>query len=144
MPPSPLLRLESVWEDGDLFELAIYAVSGPFAGEARSYSTRASVSAFRSRLSTMSLRGGEVISFEASGGPQAPHFSVSIAPLDALGHLIVRVMLVSEPIAHRYSLNQCAEFSFRSDPTALDAFASSLSHVARAPIGASAILAGHV
>lgn len=144
MTMHPAITITSVWEDDDLFEVAIRACNNKFCGEACCYTTRDDIRKLSEAIDRFPKSTADEVRFSTHSSDNFSHFSFHFLCTDGLGHVVVRVK-VADIVIYSNALpdNNIAEFDLVVEPAAIDTFSSELSKLSKAKIGdAMAVLNG--
>lgn len=132
-----LIRLVSIWEDDDLFEVCINATNGKFSGESNCYSTREEIQHFAKILTGFPKQVPDTIEF--STGPQEnnSYFTIELRTIGGLGQVSARVK-INETVIYsnapaKYSI---AEFDISPiEASSIIEFSNQLSRLLDSEIG---------
>lgn len=140
----PAITLSSVWEDADLFEIAIRASNNKFCGEASCYTTRDEIRKLSEAIDRFPKSTADEIHFSTHSSDDMSYFSFHFRCTDGSGHVVVRVKVADIVIySNARPDNNIAEFDLVVEPAAIDTFSSELSNLSKARIGdAMAVLNG--
>ena len=133
----PAIKLSSVWEDEDLFEVAIHASNNKFCGEARCYTTRDEIEKLSQAIDRFPKSTTDEVQFSTYSSDDFSYFSFHLLTMDGSGHVVVRVK-VADIVTYSNARpdNNVVEFDLMVEPAAIDTFSGELSKLSKAKIGA--------
>ena len=140
----PTIKISSVWEDEDLFEISIYASNSKFCGEARCYTTREEIRKLSEVIECFPRSPTSDIHFSTYSSDNFSYFSLHFLCIDGSGHIIVRVKVADILVSYNaYPVKNFAEFDIAVEPASIDIFSRGLSILSSAVIGdVTAVLDG--
>ncbi len=140
----PAISISSVWEDEDIFEIAIRASNGKFCGEARCYTTRDEIGKLSEAIDHFPKSTTDEVHFSTYSSDNFSYFTFHFICIDGSGHIVVRVKIADiVTYSNARPNNNIAEFDLSVDPAAIDTFSSELSKLSKSNIGnVTAVLNG--
>ena len=131
------LRIVSVWEDDDLFEVRVHADNGKFSGGIRCYSTRESIHELALNLLGFPKQMPDNFQY-SMGQDDISYFSIELNTTGGSGKLVARVLLKEvNRCSNAQNFTAKSEFDIPTEPASVDIFAAQLLKLSDSRIGES-------
>ena len=130
------LRIESIWEDDDLFEVRVSASNGLFSAVSNCYTNRGDIAELANLIEGFPKRIGQEVYFSTGEGNDLSFFSLRFKCKDLAGHSILRVKIAHIiSYANAEKEHYTSEFDLEIEAAAIDNFTRSVDLLSRSKLG---------